>query len=143
MELSLDAKILANYSVVGNVLAKKVDVQLSVHGINFSEFMVLFQLAEAKSNVMRRIDLAERTGLSASGITRLVSPMERIGLVEKEASSRDARVSLVKMTEAGRRILAESCVTLNAIAGEVFVGLKEKDSVQLFNILRILGGNVA
>lgn len=140
--LTPSSEIWLNYSLINNVLSKKVDVQLSVHGINFSEFMILFHLAGATGNAMRRIDLAERTGLSASGITRLVSPMEKIGLVGREANSRDARVSLVKLTASGRRIFAESSQTLNSITNEIFARLKERDMVNLLNTLKILGGNV-
>lgn len=50
---------------------------------------------------MRRIDLADSVGLSPSAVTRLLAPMEKPGLVEKEANPRDARVSLVKLSTAG------------------------------------------
>ncbi|MDZ7871614.1 MAG: MarR family transcriptional regulator [Rheinheimera sp.] len=48
----------------------------------------------------RRSDLVELVGLSPSGITRLLLPLEKIGRVEKERNPRDARVSLVILSEA-------------------------------------------
>lgn len=136
------AKLCMNYSVVNTTIAKKLDIKLSVHGINFSEFMILFHLDQVKEKMMRRIDLAEKIGLSASGITRLISPMEKIGLVQKETNIRDARVSLVKISYSGQRILEESSVTLNAISQEVLSKLNERSITEMQNMLIILGGNV-
>ncbi len=135
-------KFCLNYSVVNTIISKKLDNQLSVHGINFSEFMILLHLDHAIDKKMRRIDLAEKIGLSASGITRLVSPMEKIGLVHKEANKRDARVSLVKISSSGERILKESTISLNAASQMVLSDLKEKNFNEMLNTLIILGGSV-
>ena len=53
-------------------------------------------LNEASTHSLKRIDLAEQVGLSASGVTRMLLPMEKIGLISKEEGARDARVSLVQ-----------------------------------------------
>lgn len=80
---------------------KIMDRCLSVHGISFSEYLVMYELSKMTNKSIRRIDLAENTGMSASGITRLLNPMEKLNIVEKEQNARDARVSLVKLTDAG------------------------------------------
>ena len=100
---------------------------LSVHGIGFSEYHVLWHLDRAEGHALRRIDLAERLGLSASGITRLVNPMEKIGLVARQSLPRDARVSLVALTKTGKRIFAESSVAFQARAGELLGGLSASE----------------
>ncbi len=141
-QLTEYAKLSMNYSVVNTIVSKKIDSKLSAHGISFSEFMILYNLNQADRKMMRRIDLAEKIGLSASGITRLVSPMEKIGLVEKEINTRDARVSLVKLSEAGERILEESYVGINAASQEVFSKLDEGNIGDMLNMLLALGGNI-
>ncbi len=141
-QLTEYAKLSMNYSVVNTIVSKKIDSKLSAHGISFSEFMILYNLNQADRKMMRRIDLAEKIGLSASGITRLVSPMEKIGLVEKETNTRDARVSLVKLSEAGERILEESYVGINAASQEVFSKLDEGNIGDMLNMLLALGGNI-
>lgn len=95
-------ELLFKLSGVFSQVNKKVDRALSTHGISLSEFMVLHQLNYAQNQMMSRIELADGVNLSASGITRLLNPMEKIHLVEKEKNSRDARVSLVKLTFSGR-----------------------------------------
>jgi len=92
---------------------------LSMHGISLSDYMVLYLLQQAPAEKMRRIDLAEKIGLTASGITRILLPMEKIGLIARASSQRDARVSYVVLTAAGRRIYEDATDTANRIAKEV------------------------
>lgn len=140
--LTKQTKLWANYSMVSAVVSKKLDNQLSAHGINFSEFMILFHLDHTKDKMMRRIDLAEKIGLSASGITRLVSPMEKIGLVQKERNTRDARVSLVKISSVGQRILKDSSVSLNEASKDALSILDQKRINEMLKTLILLGGNL-
>jgi DNA-binding MarR family transcriptional regulator len=100
-------------------LLKKIDAQLSLHGISFSEFLVMHHLNRAPNKTMRRIDLAEKVGLTASGVTRLLNPMEKIKLVQKEVNPRDARVSLVQLTDAGGQIYSEAFVTFELTAESI------------------------
>ena len=93
--------------------------RLNIHGIGFTDFVILYLLQESPDGKVRRKDLAEKTSLTASGITRLLLPMEKTGLIAREANERDARVSYVVMTEAGRRIYEEAKYTADAIAAEL------------------------
>lgn len=95
-------------ALLWSTMVKKADQQLSVHGISFSEFCILHQLYQAPQQRLSRIALASAVGLSASGITRLLQPMEKIQLVEKEQNARDARVSLVKLSDAGAQIYLDA-----------------------------------
>jgi DNA-binding MarR family transcriptional regulator len=69
---------------------------------------------------MRRVDLAERIGLTASGITRMLIPMEKIGLVERDVSAQDARVSFVMLAPGGKRLLTEAQERAEILAEELF-----------------------
>ncbi|MFT7131224.1 MAG: DNA-binding MarR family transcriptional regulator [Gammaproteobacteria bacterium] len=107
-------------------ILKKVDQQLGVHGISFTEFLVMSHLQSAANETMRRIDLAESIGLSASGVTRLLMPMEKIGLVKKEVNPRDARVSLVKLTKGGKKAFVNAALSVAHAAGELSNPLSAK-----------------
>jgi len=78
---------------------------------------------------MRRSDLAELVGLSPSGITRLINPMEKIGLVKKEENFRDARVSLVTLSAAGKKIYKDAKVSFTHTSVSLFepLGVKQLD----------------
>lgn len=112
-------------------LLKRLDLSLAVHGVSFTEFMVMFHLNASANRVLRRIDLAEKVGLTASGITRLLNPMQKIGLVKKEESARDARVSLVKLTSTGGRIYRDAEKTYNHSADSFLNPLKDRQLVAL------------
>ena len=126
--------VLAMSSLQSKIL-KRIDSQLSIHGINFSEFMVMYHLSLAINHTMRRIELAESTGLSASGVTRLLAPMEKIGLVVKEANPRDARVSLVKLSDAGQQLLADSLVGFEHSCLTLTKSIEDKQVNQLLKII--------
>ena len=85
-------KLVIELSALHSSVLKRIESQLSIHGISFTEFLVMHRLSAAPSKTLRRIDLAESVGLSASGVTRVLKPMEKIHLVEKESNPRDARV---------------------------------------------------
>ncbi len=109
-----------------NSIQKRIGGALSIHGIGLSEYLVLHQLFIAPNQKMRRIDLAERVGLSPSGITRLLNPMEKIGLIEKEDNPRDARVSLVAFSKAGKRVYEEAQISFQHASAALFEPLNSK-----------------
>jgi DNA-binding MarR family transcriptional regulator len=92
------------------------------HGLTLSDFDVLAQLYHAPQNSLRRVDLARQVLLTASGITRLLDGLERAGCVEKASCASDARVSYAKLTDVGRRKLAEAGETHLAGIEELFTG---------------------
>ncbi|WP_333863773.1 MarR family winged helix-turn-helix transcriptional regulator [Sphingobacterium sp.] len=130
-----------NIIKVQSVITKKFD-GLSLHGLSLTDFMILHILSHAPSNRLRRIDLAESTGLTASGITRVISPMEKMGLVIKEHNDRDARVSYVKLTVAGDRIFREANVTAEHIANKLLDGMAVTDLLIFATQLKSLGGDL-
>ena len=80
---------------------------------------------------MRRIDLAESVGLSASGVTRLVNPMEKNHLVQKKSNPRDARVSLVELSETGANIFKDTWTSFQLIANSILKPLNDKQTETL------------
>jgi len=119
-------------------LLKKIDQNLSVHGISFSEFLVLHHLHGAQNMTMRRIDLAECVGLSASGITRLVNPMQKNHLVQKEANARDARVSLVQLSETGEEMYSNAKVSFEQCSDDLLKSLNSKQVTTLLKLTNSL-----
>ena len=81
------------------------------HGLTLNDYEVLLHLSYADGGMLRRVDLAERILLTASGITRLLEGLESSGLVSKETCSSDARVSYAKLTDAGAAKLKHAAVT--------------------------------
>lgn len=88
----LPASLALLFSLSGTVgkLSKKADRALGVHGISLSEFMVLHHLNYAQNQVMSRTELADAVNLTASGVTRLLTPMEKFTWLRKKKQSRCA-----------------------------------------------------
>lgn len=100
-------------------LTRRLDNALSnLHGLSFGDFMVLYYLDRAPGKRLRRIDLAERLGLTASGVTRTLLPLEKLGLVSRQPDPRDARVGYASLTDAGQQLLAYALVSVEPIAQE-------------------------
>lgn len=86
------------------------------HGLSINDFEALLHLSRAEECALRRVDLAERLSLTASGVTRLLDGLERAGYVAKRNCERDGRVTYAVLTDAGREKLQEaSCSHVRAI----------------------------
>ncbi|WP_225101059.1 MarR family winged helix-turn-helix transcriptional regulator [Streptomyces sp. CoH27] len=124
-------------------LVRRFDTRLSgLHGVSLADFTLLLRLGQAPGGRMRRVDLAEALGLTASGVTRGLAPLERIGLVTREPDARDARVAYASLTTTGRQRLTEMCATAEETAAEVFAApaWSAEDVAQLSHLLTRLGG---
>ncbi|MEU6671232.1 MarR family transcriptional regulator [Streptomyces sp. NPDC046727] len=124
-------------------LVRRFDARLSgLHGVSLADFTLLLRLGQAPGGRMRRVDLAEALGLTASGVTRGLAPLERIGLVTREPDARDARVAYAALTATGRRRLTEMLATAEETAAEVFAGpaWPAADLARLADLLSRLGG---
>ena len=112
--------------------------KLSTWGLGFSDFMILYFLGQETEEKMRRIDLAEKIGLTASGVTRMLAPMEKIGLIKREPYTHDARVSIVALAPGGKRLLAESFETAEYFSQELLSEYTAKKIEELNKVLASL-----
>lgn len=139
--ISTELLLLININKLQSVIARKFD-SLSVHGLGFNDFVILYVLYSSSESRMRRIDLAEKIGLTASGVTRLLNPLEKIGLVSRESNERDARVSYVVITPNGKKIFEEAKVSAENITKEILTSKKGKSLRMVNELLFDLGGNI-
>jgi len=114
MTTSLDT--LFDLSLARTQLARDVDHPLSVHGISLADLAILRELRREPAQKLRRSELAQRLGVTPSGIARQVAPLERIGLVARESHDRDARLALVVLTDTGAKIVDDALQTAEAAA---------------------------
>lgn len=117
----------------------------AVHGISVNEFFMLWHLDSAPRHRLARVELAKRMHVAASTITRMAAPMEKIGLLDREADERDARLVFVTITEAGKMKLTEAKATFAKRAGYAFQDRwSEEELEQLSDLLgRLVAGSVA
>ena len=69
---------------------------------------------------LSRIDLAKRLHVSASTVTRMTQPLEKLGMVGRQADPRDARLAYVVLTPAGQRLAKDARATLERWPSDLF-----------------------
>ena len=95
-------KFLEIRSFVNNVEKKSL-----VYGASFSEFAILRAIEAEGEQGVRRVDLAEAVGLSISGVTRALQPLEKLGYIETQDETLDARVRKVVLSKSGSQLFAD------------------------------------
>jgi len=106
----------------------RVDAELgAVHGLGLSDFAALHHLATAPGNRLRRVDLAQKLALTPSGVTRLLGPLERRGIVTREDGGHDARATYAVLTRSGRTLVKDATATASALAENILRSLGDRD----------------
>lgn len=109
MESGLDAARLSvwrGFLEAHATVIRKLEHDLLEHaGVPITWYDVLVHLSESPQGRLPHQVLADSLLLSRSGVTRLVDRMVDAGLVCREASERDRRVSYVVLTQEGRALL--------------------------------------
>src|SRR5215471_19201340 len=90
----------------------------AAHGISVKEFDVLITLFNAPDVGLRMAELADRVVLSASGVTHLVTRLERDGLVRRSVDDNDRRSFFAALTPAGQQRLRDARPTHNEVIRE-------------------------
>jgi DNA-binding MarR family transcriptional regulator len=106
----------------------RADTELGgLHGLGLSDFAALHHLADAPGNRLRRIDLARRLALTPSGVTRLLGPLERRGIVARESDGEDARATYAVLTKSGKSLVRDATATAATIAESILGKLGKGD----------------
>ncbi|RCG27813.1 MarR family transcriptional regulator [Sphaerisporangium album] len=85
------------------------------HGLGVSDFEVLDHMAESDHGKYRVQELADAVHLSQSALSRLISRLEKAGLVCRNMCAEDRRGVFVQITEDGRHRHAEALPTHRAV----------------------------
>jgi DNA-binding MarR family transcriptional regulator len=120
---------------VSTLLNKKVDSSLSVHGISYTEFIIMHKLHNSPAGSLSRINLADSIGLTGSGVTRLLAPMTKNNIVTKIINSRDARQSLVGLTITGKELYINALNSFEHSCSSIFSLLEESEVDKLLELL--------
>lgn len=116
---------------VHSALVKALDAELeAAHGLPLSSYEVLIYLRAAPDKRLRMAELADRTLLSRSGMTRLVDRLERDGLLRRDTCSSDARGCFAVLTEKGDEVLGGARATHLAGVRERFIGHLDRGDLE-------------
>jgi DNA-binding MarR family transcriptional regulator len=123
-------------------ITRELDADLVArHGLTSRDYEALLFLAQEPDRNLPMGELANRTMLTRSGVTRLVDGLARNGLVERVACPSDARVSYAQLTDAGLKRLREAGRTHVEGIRQAFLRYFSEDEVaQLAELLGRLPG---
>ena len=92
-------------------LMERLDAELEDHGISLADYEILVHLSAETSGELRMTELAARTLVSRSGLTRRLDRLVEAGLVARRSCPTDRRGVLAVLTPAGRRRLEQAAPT--------------------------------
>jgi DNA-binding MarR family transcriptional regulator len=114
------ASVLALLRVHARIEEQFGNAQGFIHGLALKELLLLMHLAAAPTQRLSRIDLARRLHVSASTVTRMSAPLEKRGIVGRQADPRDARLAYVILLPAGQRLVKDARATLERSSDSLF-----------------------
>lgn len=108
-QISSEQTLALAFAAAWNRLERRLDHSLgAIRGISLAEYRLLRALGDAPGAQSSRVDLAQAVGLTPSGVTRALRPMEKLGIVSTVKSKRDARLAIAALTPAGREVLNDA-----------------------------------
>jgi len=140
IKASLNVKFFINLAKLQSILNRRFDSALN--GLGLNEFIILYHLSQAPKETLRRIELADKVGLTASGITRLLLPMEKIGLVKSGEKESDARVRGVMLAPGGKQKLIEAMERAELLTKEILPSNKKGRIKEFSNLFSELVGRI-
>jgi DNA-binding MarR family transcriptional regulator len=111
---------------------------LDRHGLHLGQEFYLAQLW--KEDGVTSADLAARTGVSAPAVTKVVSGLERAGLVHRERDPADARLVRVWLTDAGRALREPVTAIWYESERRFWAGLADDERVRVRTVVGDLLG---
>jgi len=112
----------------------------AVHGVALKEVLLLLHVQRAPGAKLSRVDLAKLLHSSPSTITRMTKPLEKIGLIDREADARDARLAYVVLTPAGGTLLKNATKTMEQMSDSF---LRERYAEEEIVLLETLLGRIS
>jgi DNA-binding MarR family transcriptional regulator len=90
--------------------------------VSLADYGVLITLVTEPTLRLRMSELGARRMLTPSGITRVVTRLERKGLLRREPDPTDGRAALAVLTKTGLEALRRAEVVHHAVVRELYVG---------------------
>lgn len=112
---------------------------LARHDLTPVQYAVLRVLRAAGASGLQAGEIGERMRARTPDATRLVDRLERQGRVRRERPPQDRRVVLVRITEAGRRTLAELDLPVSALHRRLLGHLGAQKLTELIALLEQAG----
>ncbi|HVL61049.1 MAG TPA: MarR family transcriptional regulator [Microbacterium sp.] len=135
-ELTYDQRVaVARLHALLELLPTALDKELAPAGVTSFEFTLLEALHEADGHRLRLSALASRTNATLARLSRVVTSLERKGLVVRAPCEEDGRATNALLTDAGSSVYLESTgLYADAVQRMVLDGLDDVGVDQLASL---------
>lgn len=128
------------FAAAWNRLERRLSNSLgAIRGISFAEYRLLRALQDAPESQASRVELAYAVGLTPSGVTRALRPLEKLGLVSTAKNQRDARLAMAALTSAGQELVNDASGVVGDSLAAMLKG-SPKVSAKLVSMIELLEG---
>ena len=126
------------FAAAWNRLERRLSNSLgAIRGISFAEYRLLHALQDAPESQASRVELAYAVGLTPSGVTRALRPLEKLGLVSTVKNQRDARLAMAALTPAGQELVSDASAVVSDSLATMLQG-SPKLSAKLETMIELL-----
>ncbi len=108
--------------------------RLEETGLGGGQVPVLMELG--RWGELSQRELADKVRVTPATMSGMLKRMERSGFVCRAADENDARISRVRLTEAGKAQCEYARQTFDAVAHELLAGLRDEDIETLHTLLK-------
>lgn len=129
LQLSEQLQFFLQFSKTHTIISRKFDHMGS--SVGFTDFILLYMLYAMPGQKLRPSELADLIGLTPSGVTRLIPPLEKIGMVSRSADPRDARIRYISLAPGGERVLEEAIERAEYVATAIMPTESPKQTARL------------
>ncbi|MGO4382083.1 MarR family transcriptional regulator [Pseudoduganella sp. RAF19] len=118
--ISDDLKFCLKLDYAHTHMVRRLEDELAAyHGLSFRNFVVLLHLCSAEGDRLQRDELARRLALTQTELARIVIPMEKLGLISREAVPDNSEARYVKALSGGKYLFSRAVGWVDRIAQEL------------------------
>ncbi|MEU4604059.1 MarR family winged helix-turn-helix transcriptional regulator [Kribbella sp. NPDC023972] len=139
-----EARLWQSYRDAYRELMRALETRLIGNsGLSGADYALLHPLSVAEHGVLRTRDLGKSVGWERSRLSHQVSRMEKRGLVCREECVSDARGSMVRLTDIGRKAIEAAAPDhVDAVRTYFFDQLTPAEQAQLSAVFDRILGNI-
>jgi DNA-binding MarR family transcriptional regulator len=128
--------VIEGYHVTSERLAAEIERQF---GLSMPSFDILIRLVRSPGNRMRMTMLAKEAALSSGGFTKVADRLTKAGLIHREPSETDRRVTYAVLTDHGLDVATRArAVCADLLRERVLAPLGQQNSANLAQAMRTL-----
>lgn len=104
-------EVVGRVIVLAQYLERRVNEALAIHGLTLGQFDILATLRRQPDERLTPTQLMRSVMLSSGGMTNRLDRLEEAGWVGREADPADRRGVVVRLTDAGRKVIDAATAT--------------------------------